>query len=78
MEHPHRCVYCRVDWFCLEDCPLAGPSVCDDCRDKLADEPPGMTYRVVALDRASHVLGSLVERAADRLRRELRRRQALE
>jgi hypothetical protein len=75
VEHHHRCVYCRTEWSCHEECPLAGPSVCTDCREKLADAPPGTPYRVIPLDRATRILGSLVEHEADRLTRELKRRQ---
>ena len=73
MEHHHRCVYCRSEWFCHEDCPLAGPSACDACRDKLR-RSPDIPRRVIALSDGSQVLDRLAEREAERLREMIRRR----
>ena len=73
MEHPHRCVYCSSEWFCYEDCPLAGPSACDQCREKLRRSPE-IPRRVIALSEGSQVLDRLAEREAERLRQRLRRR----
>lgn len=76
MEHPHRCVYCSERWFCYEDCPLAGASVCEKCRDKLTEDTP---LRVIPLldRRDSWVFDRLIEHDAERLRHELRRRRRL-
>ena len=54
---------------------MAGPSVCDDCREKLLDAPPETPVRVIALDRASVVLGTLARYDAQRLTREIKRRE---
>ena len=74
VEHRHSCVYCEALWFCHDDCPLSGPSVCEDCRPKIAEAPPGTPYRVIHLDRASRILRQLSEYEAARLARELKRR----
>jgi hypothetical protein len=74
MEHPHRCVYCRSLWFCYEDCPLAGPSACEKCREKLLRSPE--TPRpVIPIERNSRVLDRLLEYDADRIRENLIRRR---
>jgi hypothetical protein len=73
VEHHHRCVYCRSEWFCHEDCPLAGPSACDACREELR-RSPDIPRRVIALSDGSPVLDRLAEREAERLREILRRR----
>jgi hypothetical protein len=69
VEHRHRCVYCRSEWFCYEDCPLAGLSACEGCREKLR-ESPDMPRRVIALN-DTRVLDRLAQREADRIRRNL-------
>jgi hypothetical protein len=73
LEHPHRCVYCHRLWFCPEACPIAGPSACDDCREK-ARTAAGTTRRVIALDNV-WVLDCLTEHTAEQLRAALRRSQ---
>jgi hypothetical protein len=74
MEHPHRCVYCHTAWSCYEDCPFAGASVCERCRDKLC-ESPDMPLRVIPLRdrRDSWVFDRLTEYDAERIRQSLRR-----
>ena len=72
MEHRHGCVYCTTLWFCHEDCPLDGPSVCEDCRAKLLDVPE-TPHRVVPL--GPRVLARLAQYDADRIRQALSRRQ---
>jgi hypothetical protein len=73
VEHPHRCVYCNADWFCFDDCPLAGPAVCDRCREKVRGSPD-MPIRVVPLhDRA--VMDHLARHEGERLREALWRRR---
>jgi hypothetical protein len=74
VEHHHRCVYCRSEWFCYEDCPLAGPSACDECREKVR-RSPDIPRRIVALSDGSQVLDRLAEREAERLRQMFRRRR---
>ena len=74
VEHPHRCVYCANVWFCHEDCPLAGPSVCAECHEKLLVAPPETPLRVIALERGSRVLDCLAEYDAARITRQLKRR----
>jgi hypothetical protein len=71
VEHRHHCLYCRVQWFCHEDCPLAGPSACEECRQKLR-QSPDMPRRLIAL-RDSRVLDHLAEQEAQRIRQQLRR-----
>jgi hypothetical protein len=73
VEHHHRCVYCRSEWFCYEDCPFAGPSACDECREKLR-RSPDIPRRVIALNNGSQVLDRLAEREAERIRQMFRRR----
>jgi hypothetical protein len=72
VEHRHRCIYCHAEWFCHEDCPRAGLSACEGCREKLARSPE-MPRRVIALD-DTRVLDRLAEREAERLREMIRRR----
>jgi hypothetical protein len=67
-------VYCRTPWFCHEDCPLAGPAACADCREKVRRSPT-IPRRVIMLEDSSRVLDSLAEREAARLRELLRRRR---
>ena len=76
MEHRHRCVYCSDHWFCYEDCPLPGASVCANCRERLR-EAPDTPLRVIPLQdpRDGWVFDRLIEHDAERLRRELRRRR---
>jgi hypothetical protein len=69
MEHRHRCIYCRTEWSCLDDCPLAGLSACDGCRERLR-RSPDMPRRVIALE-DTRVLDRLVERESERIRRRL-------
>jgi hypothetical protein len=57
-------------WFCHDDCPLSGPSVCTECREKLS-RSPGIPRRVIPLSVRSRVLDRLAEREAQRLRRRL-------
>jgi hypothetical protein len=78
MEHRHHCVYCSDRWFCYEDCPLAGASVCESCRGKLRDAPE-TPLRVIPLRdrRDSWVFDRLIEHEGERVRRELRRRRRL-
>ena len=77
MEHPHRCVYCSEHWFCYEDCPLAGASVCAACREKLREAPEDTPLRVIPLldRRDSWVFDRLIEYDAERVRHEIRRRR---
>ena len=78
MEHPHRCVYCRDRWLCYDDCPLAGASVCANCRERLRT-CPDTPLRVIPLQdrRDGWVFDRLIEYDAERMRRELRRRHRL-
>jgi hypothetical protein len=71
VEHDHRCLYCDLTWFCHEDCPVVGPSVCDRCRERLrtSDTP----RRVIALRAGSPALDRLTQHAAERIRDLLRR-----
>jgi hypothetical protein len=68
MEHRHRCVYCSAAWFCYDDCPLPGPSACEDCREKI-NRSPGTPRRVIPLSAGSGVLDRLAKHEAERLRR---------
>jgi hypothetical protein len=68
MEHPHRCVYCSAAWLCYDDCPLPGPTACEDCRDKI-NRSPGTPRRVIPLSAGSGVLDRLAKHEAERLRR---------
>jgi hypothetical protein len=70
VEHSHHCLYCYTRWFCHEDCVLAGPSVCEPCRDKLRGSPD-MPRRVIALS-DPQVVDRLVQRETERLRGRLR------
>jgi hypothetical protein len=65
-------VYCRVFWFCHEACPLAGPSACAECREKIR-RSPDMPRRVIMLEDGSRVLDSLAEVEAERIRALIRR-----
>jgi len=69
MEHRHHCLYCGELWFCYEDCPLTGPSICAECAKstELSDAP----RRVIGL--SSKILNRLTEAEGERLRRFLRR-----
>jgi hypothetical protein len=69
-------VYCRLLWFCHEDCPLAGPSACADCREKVR-RSPDTPRRVIMLQDGSRVLESLAEREAERIRELIRRDRRL-
>jgi hypothetical protein len=51
---------------------IAGPSVCEPCRDKL-NASPDMPRRVIELSTGTVVLDRLAEREAERLRGRLRR-----
>jgi hypothetical protein len=76
MEHPHRCVYCSDRWFCYEECPLPGASVCESCREKLLQAPEDTPLRVIPIqDRHdSWIFDRLIEHDGERVRNELRRR----
>jgi len=76
MEHQHRCVYCRTLWSCYEDCPVAGASACDACREKIR-QSPDTPRRVIPLARGDRVLDRLTEHAAEQLRERLRQRPPL-
>ena len=69
MEHRHRCVYCRAEWSCAEDCVLAGLSACEGCRNELR-RSPDMPRRVIALE-DTRVLDRLTQREIERIRRHL-------
>jgi hypothetical protein len=71
MEHRHRCLYCDAAWSCGDDCPYAGPSACERCRERLR-RTPGAPRRVIPLRAGSPVLDGLTEHTAERLRRRLR------
>jgi hypothetical protein len=71
VEHSHHCLYCHTRWFCHEDCVLAGPSVCEPCRDKL-QVSPDTPRRVVALS-DPQVVDRLIQQETERLRGRLRR-----
>jgi hypothetical protein len=73
MEHEHRCVYCRTLWFCHEDCPVVGPSACEECCEKIRRSPE-TPRRVVPLGSDDRVLDRLTEHTAERLRQRLRQR----
>lgn len=73
VEHRHHCVYCQTLWFCHDDCPLAGPSVCAACREKLR-RSPDMPRLVIALHDGSEVLARLAEHEGERIRELFRRR----
>jgi hypothetical protein len=57
--------------LCHDDCALTGASACDECREKLRTNPE-MQRRVFML-RDHRVIDSLVEHAAENIRRMLRR-----
>jgi len=76
VEHRHRCVYCRTLWFCHEDCPLAGASACEECREKIRLSPQ-TPRRVIPLASGDRVLDRLTEQIAERLRQRLRQRPPL-
>ena len=71
-EHPHRCLYCEALWFCQQECPLVGPSVCDTCRDRIR-RTPETPLRVIPL-RDPSVLARLAENEGKRWRQSFRRR----
>jgi hypothetical protein len=68
MEHRHGCVYCSVEWFCNEDCPVPGLSACAACRENIS-RSPDTPRRVIPLSAGSPVLDRLAEQEAERLRR---------
>lgn len=76
MEHPHRCLYCETRWSCREECVLAGPSVCADCRERVLQSPE-LPRRVIPLRNPHVVIDWLAEDVADRLRDRFRRRRRL-
>ena len=71
-EHPHRCLYCEVMWFCENECPLVGPSVCDGCRDRIR-RSPNTPVRVIPITDVS-VVERLMQAEGKRWRQAFRRR----